>query len=145
MARLLTLVALLLTLAGCTGLVRGDDVYESKAGQTAKATASAVHTARLAVQASSQHKALGRYVAQVLAEAEEDATAAQGTFDAIQPPDQRADRLRDQLDGLLQPTVSALAQLRIASRRGDTAALTRAAAPLADLGQRLDDFARVHG
>jgi hypothetical protein len=60
--------------------------------------ASAVQTAVLAVDAAKGGKAYGRYLTQVLVEAEGDAGAAQGTFDAIQPPDQRADELRARLE-----------------------------------------------
>jgi hypothetical protein len=144
MPRLLTLAALLLALCACTGPVRSYGVYQSKAGRTAQTAASALQTAGLAVQAASQRKAFGRYVTQVLAEAEEDATAAQGTFDGIQPPDHRADQLRGQLDGMLQQAVSTLQQLRIAARRGDTQALLRAAVPLTSLARRLGDFAEAH-
>ena len=62
------------------------DVYASKAGETAEAVASAVETAGLAVDAAREGKAHGRYLTQVLVEAEEDAGSAQGTFDGIQPP-----------------------------------------------------------
>jgi hypothetical protein len=104
---------------------------------------SAAETARLAVDAAAGRKATGRYVAQLLAEASEEAAAAQGTFDAIQPPDRRADRLRDELDGLLDQAVSTLGELRIAARRGDDAELEKLAAPLPALSQRLDRFAEA--
>ena len=80
----------------------------------------------------------------MLAEASEDADAAQGTFDAIQPPDRRADTLRGQLDGLLTPAVSVLDELRIAARWGDTAALPRLAAPLPKLAEELQRFQEAH-
>lgn len=119
-------------------------MYASKGGNTAKTIVSAVETARLAVSAAARDRAYGRYLGQVLAGAEEDATAAQGTFDAIQPPDRRGDRLRAELDNLLTPTLSSLADLRIAARRGDLADLSRLAAPLAGLSKRLNDFAQAH-
>src|SRR6266508_6902201 len=115
--------ALLLLVAACTGPVRSSGVYEAKADQTAEVVASAVQTARLAVDAAGDGKAFGRYLTQVLVEAERDAGAAQGTFDAIQPPDHRADQLRDRLDRLLTEAISTLAELRIAARRGRTAEL----------------------
>ena len=54
-------VAILLLLGGCTGAVRSFDVYQSKAGQTAKVVLSAVQTARLAVDAARGGKAYGGY------------------------------------------------------------------------------------
>jgi hypothetical protein len=137
-------VLIVVLLSGCTGPVRSFAVYGSKAGQTAKAVGSAVETARLAVSVTSADKAYGRYVAQVLAEAEEDATAAQGTFDAIQPPDRRADRRRSDLDDLLTQAVSSLADMRIAARRGDLTDLPRLAAPLAEVSGVLADFSQAH-
>jgi hypothetical protein len=137
-------LALLLLLGACTGPVRSADVYESKAGATAETVASAVETARLAVQAGSQDKAFGRYLVQVLADASEDADAAQGTFDAIQPPDGRADELRDHLDELLGQATDTLAELRIAAHRGQTAELAEPATPLTGLADRLHQFAEAH-
>jgi hypothetical protein len=137
-------LAFLLLLGACTGPVRSTNVYESKAGATAAAVASAVETARLAVDAGSQHKAFGRSLAQVLAEAEEDAGAAQGTFEGIQPPDRRADELRDHLDELLGQATDTLTELRIAARRGRFAELAEPAAPLAGLAEELHAFAEAH-
>ena len=57
-----------------------------------------MQTAVLAVEAAEGDKAFGRYLSQALVEAEEDANAAQGTFDATRPPDRRADELRGRLD-----------------------------------------------
>jgi hypothetical protein len=137
-------VAVLLLVGACTGPVRSSEVYESKAGQTAETAASAVQTALLAVDAAKGSKAFGRYLTQVLAEASEDADAAQGTFDAIQPPDRRADELRDHLDELLGQATDTLAELRIAARRGQTGELAEPAAPLAGLAERLHAFAEAH-
>jgi hypothetical protein len=135
---------LVLGVAACTGPVRSFGVYEAKAGRTAETVVGAVETARLAVDAGSSGKAYGRYLAQVLAEAEEDAGAAQGVFDAIQPPDRRADRLRDDLDQLLTEATSTLAELRIAARRGRIAELPKLAAPLVKVAGQLHAFAEAH-
>ena len=137
-------LAILLLLGACTGPVRSTHVYESKAGATAETVASAVETARLAVQAGTEGKAYGRYLTQVLAEASEDADAAQGTFEGIQPPDHRADELRDQLDELVGQATDTLTELRIAARRGHTAELAEPAAPLAGLAGKLHAFAEAH-
>ena len=138
-------VAVLLLLGACTGPVRSSDVYESKAGQTAATAASAVQTAALAVDAAKGDKAFGRYLTQLLVEAEEDAGSAQGTFDGIQPPDQRADQLRSRLDDLLTEATGTLAELRVAARRGRFAELPELAEPLPGVAAKLDDFAKAHG
>ena len=137
-------VAILLLLGACTGPVRSAGVYESKAGATAETVASAVETARLAVQAGTEGRAYGRYLTQVLAEAEEDADAAQGTFDGIQPPDRRADQLRDRLDELLGQATDTLTELRTVARRGRFAELAEVAAPLAEVAGKLHAFAEAH-
>jgi len=138
-------VAVLLLVGACTGPVRSSHVYESKAGQTAATAASAVQTALLAVDAAKGDKAFGRYLTQLLVEAEEDAGSAEGTFDGIQPPDQRADELRGRLDELLTEATGTLAELRIAARRGRFAELPELARPLPGVAAKLDDFAKAHG
>jgi hypothetical protein len=138
-------VAAMLLAGACTGPVRSTPVYESKAGQTAAVVASAVQTALLAVDAAKDDKAYGRYLTQVLVEAEEDAGSAQGTFDAIQPPDDRADELRASLDDLLTEATDTLAHLRIAARRGRFAELPALAESLPKVAAKLDDFAEAHG
>lgn len=138
-------VAVLLLVGACTGPVRSSEVYESKAGQTAATAASAVQTAALAVDAAKGNKAFGRYLTQLLVEAEEDAGSAQGTFDGIQPPDQRADQLRSRLDDLLTQATGTLAELRVAARRGRFAELPELARPLPGVAAKLDDFAKAHG
>jgi hypothetical protein len=127
----------LLLLGACTGPVRSFNVYESKAGATAESAASAVETARLATDAAGGDKATGRYLTQILVEAEEDAGAAQGVFDGIQPPDRRADEL-------LGEATDTLASLRIAARRGELASLPRLAEPLAEVADKLHAFAEAH-
>ena len=137
-------VAVLLLAGACTGPVRSSEVYESKAGQTAETAASAVQTALLAVDAAKGSKAFGRYLTQVLVEAEEDAGAAQGVFDGIQPPDRQADELRGRLDELLTEATGTLAELRIAARRGELAELPELAAPLTKVAGQLHAFAEEH-
>ena len=144
MRRSWVVVAVLLA-GACTGPVRSSPVYESKAGQTAAVAASAVQTALLAVDAAKDGKAYGRYLTQVLVEAEEDAGSAQGTFDGIQPPDDRADELRASLDELLGDATTILADLRIAARRGRFAELPELAKSLPEVAAKLDAFAEAHG
>ena len=144
MRRPWVVLGLVLAVAACTGPVRSLPVYESKAGDTAEVVASAVETARLAVDAARDNKAHGRYLTQVLVEAEEDAGSAQDTFNGIQPPDRQADELRDRLDELLTEATGTLAELRIAARRGELAELPKLAAPLTEVAEGLHAFAEDH-
>jgi hypothetical protein len=118
--------------------------YELKAESTAKTARSSVETARLAVQVATKGDAFPPFVSVLLSEAETDAANAQGTFAGIQPPDDRADALRDRLDRILDRTGDVLSTLRITARRADLDRLAREARPLPRLSARLDRFARAH-
>jgi hypothetical protein len=144
MMRHAAILLLVLAAAACTGPVRSYGVYESKAANTAEQIASSVATAELTTQAAVDGKSFGRTTAQALAETADDAGSVQGVFDAIQPPDRRSDRLRSELDDLLDEAVSTLEDLRTAARRGDVAGLRLAGAPLSGLSRKLDDFAEAH-
>lgn len=138
--RVLIAVALGALLGGCVGPARTSDDYTRKASTSLHDTRSAVETARLGVDAAAGDRATGPYLSVLFADAEEQASSVQSTFDSIQPPDRDADRLRDDVDDLLSEAVSALSDLRIAARRGDTPALTAQGPALEDLSRRLGDF-----
>jgi hypothetical protein len=143
----LTVVALAVLSAGCfqpVGPARTIHDYELKAESTAKATRSAVETARLAVKVATNGDAFPPYVSVLLSEAERDAANAQGTFSGIQPPDDRADALRDRLGRLLNRTGDVLSTLRITARRAELDRLAEQAKPLPRLSRRLDRFAKAH-
>ena len=135
---------LLVGLAGCVGPARSFEAYEGKAGATADAAHSAVETARLAAETAAADDAFAPYLSVLISETEEDASSVQGTFDSIQPPDDRSDKLREQLDALLSRAVSGLADLRVAVKRGELQDLERLAAPLAEVSKGLDAFAEAH-
>jgi hypothetical protein len=134
----------LIALAACVGPARTFDVYEGKAVSAAEAVRSAVETARLAVAGAEDGDATGQYLSVVLHEAEVDATGAEGAFSSIQPPDRRADELRDELETLFQDAVDTLAKLRIAARRTELEALSGIAEPLAETSEKLDRFIEEH-
>lgn len=145
--KVLLALALVGVTAGCfqpVGPARTFHDYELKAESTAKATRSAVETARLGVKVATRGDAFPTYVSVLLSEAERDAANAQGTFAGIQPPDDRADALRDRLGRLLDRTGDVLSTLRITARRADLDGLAREARPLPRLSRRLDRFAKAH-
>jgi hypothetical protein len=134
----------LVFLAACVGPARSFGAYEGKAGATANDMLSAVQTVRLAADTAARHRAFGPYLSVVINDAERDASAIQGAFDSIQPPDGSSDRLRRELDSLLAQAVSTIADLRIAVRRGELDRLAVIAEPLRSLAGRLDAFTETH-
>jgi hypothetical protein len=139
---------LALTCAACVphpvGPARTFAKYEGKAVTTAEGVLSAVQTARLAARTSSRDHAYGPYLSIVMSESEDAASGLQGTFDSIQPPNGRADRLRSQLDELIAGAVQHLADLRVAIRRGELKDAASTAQPLAHDVKDLSDFIDEH-
>jgi len=130
----------LAALAACVGPARTDRVYEGKAVETAKAVRSAAESARLASAAAGRGNATGQYASVVLGDAEDDAGAAVGAFDSIQPPNEAADSLHDRLEPLFTSVTSILRDLRIAARRTDLARLPAIARGLEPVIAKLAAF-----
>ncbi len=128
--------------AGCAGSSRTDEDYRRKAANTAETAASAVSTARLAVEAAGRGRLTGPYVSVLLGEAEGDllAAAAQGTFESRQPPGEAADAVRERLGVLLDDAADALAEVRIGARRGEVRELGEHAGDLRKAAERLEGF-----
>jgi hypothetical protein len=120
------------------------DAFELKARGTAKSALSSVETARLAARVATDGDAFGPYVSVLLSEAETGAGRAHETFLGIQPPDRRADLLRDRLDTLLSRADDRLAALRISARRGELERLERMARPLRSISRELNRFLARH-
>jgi hypothetical protein len=128
-------------LSSCVAPARSYGAYEGKATTTAEDALSAVETARLALTAAAKHDAFTPYLSVVLGDAEDEATAVQGTFDSVQPPNAKADQLRSDLDDRLQSAISVLADLRIAIRRG---LVDELASHVGDLTKAADALRRFH-
>ncbi|MFC8269488.1 hypothetical protein ACFUIZ_27785 [Streptomyces cinereoruber] len=126
--------------AGCAGPSRTDEDYRRKAANTAEAAASAVSTARLAVEAAGRSRLTGPYVSVLLGEAETDLLAAQGTFESRQPPGETADTVRERLGPLLDEAADALAEVRIRARRGEVRELAEHTEDLREAAERLEGF-----
>jgi hypothetical protein len=133
-------------LAGCVTPAPTTSDYAGKAVMTAEAATSAARTAVLATRTYTDGRLTGPYLEATVTSAEETLGSVSSTFSSIQPPaTASADRLRAQLGDLLDEATSNATELRIASRRTDDAALTRAADGLATAADDLEDFAREHG
>jgi hypothetical protein len=135
----------LVALTGCVGPSRTDADFELKAGNTAKAVASALGTARLAADAAGKGNATANYVSVVLGEAEQDASAAQATFDSYQPPSAAADKLRKDVDSTLSDAIDGLTALRITARRGQLDRLPKISDQLGPVATSLEQISEKYG
>jgi hypothetical protein len=131
-------------LAGCAGPSFTYADYEQKAVQTADDADSAVQTARLAARVAVERKATGQYLDVLFTDVETQVGDVEDVFNSVQPPDGRADGLRQELGDLLGETSDVLARLRIEVRRGNLGDLAEVARPLADLHEKLDQFVTEH-
>jgi alkanesulfonate monooxygenase SsuD/methylene tetrahydromethanopterin reductase-like flavin-dependent oxidoreductase (luciferase family) len=143
--RALLAAVVLVGATGCVGPSRTDGDFELKAGNTAKAVGSALGTARLAADAAGHGKATANYVSVVLGEAEDDASAAQATFDSYQPPSAAADKLRGDVDDTLTKAIDGLSALRITARRGQLDRLPKIAAELGPVATTLEQISEKYG
>lgn len=145
MRRLAAVLLVLVLGSACVGPSRSDGDFRLKAANTAKAVGSALTTARLAADAAAQGKATANYVSVVLSEAEQDASAAQATFDSYQPPSPAMDKLRGDLDTSLADAVDGLAALRITARRGQLDQLGEISRQLGPVGTTLAQISEKYG
>jgi hypothetical protein len=136
-------VLALVLAGGCiahpVGAARTFGKYRGKAVTTANSALSSVETVRLA--ANTAHKSFGPYTARVISDAEEAVMKVEGTFDSIQPPDERADALHDELSQLLTDAADHVRDVRLAARRGRLNDLAQDASPLREDAARLREFA----
>jgi hypothetical protein len=126
------------------GAARTYGKYEGKAVTTAESALSNVETVRLAARTASAGNAFGPYMTVIVSDAEEGLSGLQGTFDSIQPPDERADTLSQQLDTLLSDALAHVREVRVAGRRGLLSVLATIAAPLSDDASKLELFVERH-
>jgi hypothetical protein len=126
------------------GAARTYGKYEGKAVTTAESALSNVETVRLAARTATAGNAFGPYTTVVISDAEEGLSGVQGTFDSIQPPDDRADALAQDLDTLLSDALEHVREVRVAVRRGVLDELATVAEPLTDDASKLDAFKEQH-
>jgi hypothetical protein len=124
-----------IVVAGCVdhpvGPARSYESFAAKASTTAASALSAVETVRLVAAAAADGRAFGPYTSVAVSEQEDTLSGVQGTFASIQPPDDRADELRDELTAVLSRALGNVADVRIEARRGNLGDLDEVAAPLA--------------
>jgi hypothetical protein len=134
----------LLTIGACVGSARGETDYQKKAVATTEHVRSSVRTVQLVIHAAAEDDAFGPFLSRVISQAEDDASSALNGFDTIQPPDDTADQLRDDVDQIASDSIDLLAEARIAIRRGDLDGLIELAEPLAEAGDNLERFGQDH-
>ncbi|MDX6205151.1 MAG: hypothetical protein QOF39_1208 [Frankiales bacterium] len=136
-------VLVVILAGGCAGSSRTDDDYRHKVANTAETLDGVLGTVQVALKVSS--RAPAAYLSVTFADADDDASATAGNFDAIQPPSAAADQLRGRLDAVMQDTVSMLDDLRVAARRNRGTELAGLATPLPRLQARLQQLEGVAG
>jgi hypothetical protein len=135
---------LALVLTACVGPAQTSEDYLGKARHSAKAAASALQTALLAVQTNRKGNMLATYLDMVISQAEDDFSSVQQQFDSIQPPHaDESDRARDALDAILVKGSDTLSQLRILERRDQSKQLIEIARDIPPLVEKLNRFAQA--
>ncbi|MET0144712.1 MAG: hypothetical protein ABW328_08020 [Ilumatobacteraceae bacterium] len=149
--RLLVVVSgavLVIVAAGCVthpiGAARTYDDYERKATTTAESARSAVATVRLLAEAAGDGNTFGPFAAVVVSEQEDALGGLRGTFASIQPPDDRAVELRDELTPILDDAFTGVGDVRIAVRRGDLEEAARRGDALSAVSAALDAVIEAH-
>ena len=137
-------IACAVVLGGCVAPARTLQPYEADAVATAEEMRSAVETALLASHSAATGNAYGNYLSALLGDTEDTAAAVQSSFDSEQPPSPAADKVRNDLDIILQDAAGVLVQLRIHARRGEIDRMNEIAAPLQELSTELDSFIKAH-
>ncbi|MDQ3877562.1 MAG: hypothetical protein M3290_04330 [Actinomycetota bacterium] len=138
------LVGAATALQACQAPARTYPPFEADAVATAEQAQSAVETTLLAAQTAAKGNAFGNYLSPTFRDAEDTATAVQGSFDLEQPPNRAADQLREALDKLLSQASSVIMDVRIHARRGQLDRLANVAQPLVNISSDLDDFIKAH-
>jgi hypothetical protein len=131
-------------LAACVGSARDASDYTQKAVATTEHVRSSVRTVQLAIDAADGSKAFPTYLARVISQSEDDASAALNGFESIQPPGTDSDQLRDEVKELSSDAIDLMATARIAIRRNDIDVLTALRSDIQNAGDQLEQFGQDH-
>ena len=118
-ARLLAIGLVGLAVGGCVGSSGSLQDYKSKASKTVETVDSSVKTVRLAVRAVEENRTFYPYVSVVIVDAADDASSAQDSLDAVQPPNEEADAVKTLTDRAVGDAIDTLEQARTYVRRED--------------------------
>ena len=126
------------------GSARDATDYTKKAVATTEQVRSSVRTVQLAIDAADGSKAFPQYLARVISQSEDDASSALNGFESIQPPDEDADQLRDEVKEVSSDAIDVIATARIAIRRNDIDGLTALRSDVQQAGDQLEQFGQEH-
>ncbi|KOX13613.1 hypothetical protein ADL05_18700 [Nocardiopsis sp. NRRL B-16309] len=112
-----------LAAGGCTAPALTTAAFRHDAHHSAVGLLSAVGTGLFVADLAEADRAPGVYLDVTATHAEERARSIAASFASLHPPGPASDELRAQLVPLASDAVEELASLRIAVRRGDTAAV----------------------
>jgi hypothetical protein len=143
MHRLLVTLLLTTATAACAGPTHSRGDYELKLANTAEALESSAQTVVMAAGLIQDGRAFQPYTADVISQAEDDATSVQQTFGSRQPPDDASDQLRHRAEKTIDDVVSAITDARVAIRASDLVDLEAAAQQIQDLLPALQDLEEV--
>lgn len=132
-----TAAVVALAVSGCGSSARTSGPYQAKAANAAGAVASAVSSDLLVLRAVDRGSVAAPYVSVATSQAEDDASSAASTFASIQPPTRGDERLRRRLLDSFDSALRALAEARIAGRRGEYPGVLAARSRLASSKARL--------
>jgi hypothetical protein len=135
----MVLASTLLATAGCIAPVADAGAYRVNARTALSAAASEARTAALAAQALLDERVPQPYADTVVTQSEDALGPIEDSFGAVDPPSPSADALRKGTSDLLSDAGDALADARIAVRRGDDPGTRAAVAELTKVGDELDE------
>ncbi|MET9712365.1 hypothetical protein ACFW3Z_21295 [Nocardiopsis alba] len=131
---------LLALVCGCTGPTPTDSLYRDSAEQSVTELLSTAGTGVMLAEIHLGDRAFSPYTESTIENAEDAARSVSDTFGTRQPPSAETQSLRSELNPLVDTTVNALADLRIALREDDDAAVEKAARTLRSVSLDLTDL-----
>lgn len=138
LARCAVVVVAVTALGGCVVPARDQAAYRTDAQQALQSATSETRTAELALQHWLAGDVTEAYADTVVTDSEKALGPIQTSFGGVDPPDRRADPLREDVTGQLSDAESALADARIALRRGDQPAVRQLLTELAKVSAQLE-------
>ena len=132
------LVIFVALVAGCVGPTVSDGGYRAKTSGALQDISTSLATAKLTMRLERDGRTALALTDTSISEAESDASSAQGSWETRQPPSDAALKLHDQVQQPMQDAVSALQDLRIASRRGDQQGVAKALGEIGHAGDEID-------